>query len=115
MIMGLKDDINVLTVKMSETNGNIAVTNINIAKYNGLLEKFDDCEAVNSMRFEKIEAEVAVVKQMHLQCQAERQTEEKVEDRHQVVLDHKKNLFRLDTGNIVQILIMAIAIIALWT
>lgn len=115
MIMGLKDDINVLTVKMSETNGNIAVTNFNIAKYNGLLEKFDDCEAVNNMRFDKIESEVAVVKQMHLQCQTERQTAEKVEDRHQVDADLKKNFFRLDAANFIQFLILAIAVAALWT
>jgi len=115
MIMGLKDDISVLTVKMSETNGNIAITNSNIAKYNGLLEKFDNCEAANNARFEKIELEVAGVKQMHLQCQAERHTEEKIEDRHQVVLEQKKNFFRMDAANFIQFLILAIAVAALWT
>lgn len=115
MIMGLKDDINELTVKMTETNGNIAITNSNIAKYNGLLEKFDYCEALNNTRFDRLETEVAEVKQLHLQCQAERITEEKVEGRYQVVTDQKKNLFRLDAANVIQILIMAIAIVALWT
>lgn len=115
MIIGLKDDINELTVKMTETNGNIAITNSNIAKYNGLLEKFDDCEALNNTRFDRLETEVAEVKQLHLQCQAERITEEKVEGRYQVVTDQKKNLFRLDAANVIQILIMAIAIVALWT
>ena len=102
LLIGMKDGLADIRVKLEKTNGNLEVTNANIKKYNGLLER--------QYRFEN---ELSEMKTSQVLCQAKCETKEKVEDKIEDKQDKKKNIFRLDVGNVIQIAIGIVAIIAL--
>jgi len=106
IILGFKDDISGLRVDIKEHS-------TNMKKYNGLWDRFDKIEIVTADKIEKIETTIAEVKDSQTKCQTECKTKDKVEDKIEDKQDKKKNIFRLDLANIIQIAIGAVAIAAL--
>jgi len=75
--------------------------------------KLDECNNNRKHDIKELDKKVEIIKESQTKCQIECKTKENVEDKIDDKQDKKKNIFRLDLANIIQIAIGVVAIIAI--